>query len=126
MVAISKNNPRRVTFVVTGLLLVRALVIAAPGTPIIVPFDPDGVQRATVILDSYSYEPKYLIVQAGKPVELILKSATILTPHNFVIHEPAAARMIERDVGSGKSETVRFTPTQPGRFPFYCDKKLLF
>jgi plastocyanin len=34
--------------------------------------------------------------------------------------------MVDQDVGDGKSATVRFTPTHPGTFVFYCDKKLLF
>lgn len=77
-------------------------------------------------MDSYSYTPNHIIVRVGKPVELILTSVTILTPHNFVLKEPAAGLMVEQDVRAGKTLTVRFTPTQPGVFTFYCDKKLLF
>jgi heme/copper-type cytochrome/quinol oxidase subunit 2 len=77
-------------------------------------------------LDSYSYSPNHLIVHAGKPVELTLTSETTITPHNFVLKEPAAGLTVEQDVGAGKSMTVRFTPAQPGTFVFYCDKKLLF
>ncbi len=82
----------------------------------------DGVQRATITLDSYSYSPDRLIVQAGKPVELTLTSVTTITPHNFIIKELT----VEQDVGAGKTVTVRFTPMQPGPYLFYCDKKLLF
>jgi len=88
--------------------------------------DADGLQRATIILDSYSYSPNHLIVQKGKPVELTLHSVTFLTPHNFLVKEPAAGLSIEEDVPAGKYKIVRFTPTQPGTYPFYCDKKLLF
>ncbi|MFO0707343.1 MAG: cupredoxin domain-containing protein [Nitrospira sp.] len=90
--------------------------------PVVVPIGADGVQRITVILDSYSYTPKHLIVEAGKPVELTLTSVTTLTPHNFIIKELA----VEQDVGAGKTVRVTFTPTQPGTFPIYCDKKLPF
>jgi len=86
----------------------------------------DGVQRATVILDSYSYTPNHLIVQAGKPVELVLTSITSITPHNFVLKDEAAGLSIERDVSAGKTVTVQFTPTKPGVHAFFCDKKLLF
>ena len=48
----------------------------------------DGVQRATVTLDSYSYTPNHLIVEAGKPVELTLTSVTTIVPHNFIIKGP--------------------------------------
>lgn len=94
----------------------------AAGEPVILQPGADGVQRATITLDSYSYSPDHLIVQAGKPVELTLTSVTTITPHNFIIKELA----VEQDVGAGETVTVRFTPMQPGTLPFYCDKKLLF
>lgn len=95
--------------------------------PLRVPVDQaDGIQRATVILDSYSYTPQHVIVQAGKPVELLLTSITTITPHNFVLRDDAAGLSIERDVSAGKTVTVQFTPTKPGTYSFYCDKKLLF
>ena len=53
---------------------------ASMGPPLTIPTDTDGVQRTTVILDSYSYQPSHLIVEKGKPVELTLKSVTMLTP----------------------------------------------
>jgi heme/copper-type cytochrome/quinol oxidase subunit 2 len=85
---------------------------------------PDGIQRATVILDSYSYSPGYLIVERGKPVELTLKSVTTIIPHNFIIHEQANGLAVEQDVGAGQTVMVRFIPTEPGLFPFFCDKRL--
>jgi plastocyanin len=94
--------------------------------PVVVPIDSDGVQRATIVVDSYSYAPNHLQVEVGKPVELILKSVTIITPHNFVLKEPGAGLMLEQDVPTGKGTILRFTPTQRGLFKFYCDKKLLF
>jgi len=95
-----------------------------PGAPVIVPVGPDGVQRAAVTLDSYSYQPNHLIVEAGKPVELTLTSVTTITPHNFIIKDPAGSLSVEQDVGAGKTVTVRFTPMQRGTFPIYCDKRL--
>lgn len=109
-----------------GLLLVmlvsslQAADVPQFGPPFVVPVEADGVQRITVILDSYSYSPNYLVVQSGKPVELTLTSVTTITPHNFVIKELA----IEQDVGAGKTVTIKFTPTHPGVFPIYCDKRL--
>ena len=88
--------------------------------------DNDGVQRISITVDSYSYTPNHLQVEVGKPVELILNSVTMITPHNFVVKEPAAGLMIDGDVPAGKTEIIRFTPTQRGLFTFYCDKKLLF
>lgn len=110
-------------FVSTPVLPVESFETSAP---VIVPVDSDGVQRATIVVDSYSYAPRHLQVEVGKPVELILNSVTIITPHNFVLKEPGAGLMLEQDVPTGKGTIVRFTPTQRGLFTFYCDKKLLF
>ncbi|CAI4031157.1 exported protein of unknown function [Nitrospira tepida] len=85
---------------------------------------PDGIQRLTVTLDSYSYAPNRIAVRAGKPVELLLKSVTVLTPHNFVLKEGGVS--IEQDVSAGETKTVRFVPVKEGQFTFYCDKQLLF
>jgi heme/copper-type cytochrome/quinol oxidase subunit 2 len=95
-----------------------------PGPPIVVPISADGVQRATVILDSYSYSPNYLVVESGKPVELTLASVTTITPHNFIIRDAAGHLSVEQDVGAGSTVMVTFVPTQPGFFSFYCDKRL--
>ncbi len=86
----------------------------------------DGVQRGTITLDSYSFAPSHLIVEAGKPVELTLNSITTITPHNFALKEPAAGMDLDQTVWGGKSAVVRFTPTKPGTYVFYCDKQLLF
>jgi heme/copper-type cytochrome/quinol oxidase subunit 2 len=94
------------------------------GPPFTVPTDSDGVQRATVILDSYSYEPGHLVVEKGKPVELTLKSVTTLTPHNFIVKDPAGSLSVEQDVSAGKTAILKFTPMQSGTFPIYCDKRL--
>lgn len=102
-------------------------VLAESGStamPFKVPVGADGVQRTTVILDSYSYQPSHLVVDAGKPVELTLTSVTTLTPHNFIIKDLAPGVSIEHDVGAGKTVIITFTPTQPGLYPIYCDKRL--
>ena len=113
--------------IVVGPTVVTGAEQGLQSPPLRVPVDQvDGMQRATVILDSYSYTPQHLIVQAGKPVELILTSITTITPHNFVLRDEAAGLSIERDVSAAKTVTVQFTPTKPGTYSFYCDKKLLF
>jgi heme/copper-type cytochrome/quinol oxidase subunit 2 len=94
------------------------------GPPVIVSMSPDGVQRATVVLDSYSYSPNYLVVEHGRPVELTLKSVTTIVPHNFIINDQATRLSVEQDVGAGQTVLARFVPAEPGLFPFYCDKRL--
>ena len=107
-----------------GVTIVDAAEPSQSGPPLMVPVAADGVQRATVTLDSYSYTPNHLIVEAGKPVELTLTSVTTLVPHNFIIKDPAGRLSVEQDVSAGKTVTITFTPTQPGTFPIYCDKRL--
>lgn len=107
---------------VVGLQIMgaQAADIAQPAPPFVLPVGADGIQRATITLDSYSYQPNHLIVEAGKPVELTLTSVTFITPHNFIIKEFS----VEQDVSAGKTVIVKFTPTQQGLFPIYCDKRL--
>jgi len=88
--------------------------------------DAQGIQRATITMDSYSYDPKDLSVQAGKPVELTLHNVSTLTPHTFVVDDPAAGFRVRAEVSGGDTQTIRFTPKHGGTVTFYCDKKLLF
>jgi heme/copper-type cytochrome/quinol oxidase subunit 2 len=78
------------------------------GSAIAVPISPDGIQRATVLLDSYSYSPNYVIVEHGKPVELTLTSVTVITPHNFIIKDLTDSLSVEQDVGAGQTVMARF------------------
>ena len=107
-----------------GVTIVHAAEPSESGHPMVIPVAADGVQRATVTLDSYSYTPSHLIVEAGKPVELTLTSVTTFAPHNFIIRDPAGSLSVEQDVSAGKTVTITFTPTQTGTFPIYCDKRL--
>ena len=120
---------QRCLFAILAASCLLAPVIGRPGsTPeraVLLP-DPAGGQRATIALDNYSFQPDHLQVQAGKPVELILESRTRLTPHNFILRVPEAGVDLAADVPAGTRQTIRFTPRQPGRFSFYCDKRLLF
>lgn len=104
--------------------VVHAADASQPGPPFVVPVAADGVQRATLTLDSYSYSPNHLVVEAGKSVELTLTSVTTITPHNFIIKDPAGSLSVEQDVSAGKTVTIKFTPAQPGIFSIYCDKRL--
>jgi plastocyanin len=86
----------------------------------------DGVQRAEIVLDTYSFNPDHLIVTVGRPVELTLKSVTIIVPHNFVIKAPEIGVEIHQEVPAGRTVKIQFTPTQTGKVEIFCDKKLLF
>jgi heme/copper-type cytochrome/quinol oxidase subunit 2 len=104
--------------------IVHAAAPSQSDPPVVIPVAANGVQRATVTLDSYSYSPNHLIVEAGRPVELTLTSVTTMIPHNFIIKDPAGSLSVEQDISAGKTVTITFTPPQPGIFPIYCDKRL--
>lgn len=106
------------------LVAIGQAATGQPGRPVTIPVSADGVQRVTITVGSYSYSPNHLVVDVGKPVELILVSVATIVPHNFLISDPAGGLLVEQDVGPGKTVTVRFTPSQPGLFPFICDKRL--
>jgi len=124
------NRPPRTLTLVLCVLLAAAVPlpadepIPAAAPPVTAEMGTDGVQRATITLDSYSYAPGHLIVQAGKPVELTLTSVTTLVPHNFILKDPAVGLNVEKDVSAGKTDKVTFTPTQAGTVTFYCDRRL--
>lgn len=110
-----------------ALCLIPGMLLAESAKErVVLTKDADRVQRAAVILDSYRYQPDHLVVQAGAAVELVLTSVTVLTPHNFVLRDLDAGLNVDQDVGAGETVTVRFTPSKPGLYTFYCDKKLLF
>jgi len=122
-----RSSPRKAFFTILSFL-----AIAVPVTGADLPEDrslepsPDGVIRAEVVVDSYTFKPDHLIVLSGHPVELTLKSVTFIVPHNFIIKAPEIGVEVNQEVPAGDSVTVKFTPAAAGKAEFYCDKKLLF
>lgn len=87
--------------------------------------DKDGVQRVEVTGGSYYFSPKHIVVKAGLPVELKVIKEPGMVPHTIVLHAPDAGIDIHVALDQ-QPKTVRFTPTKPGRYQFFCDEKLLF
>lgn len=122
---------RKVSRVLVGLLLWE-VVQGMPGAAVqskavIVPVAGDGIQRIEITIDSYSFTPNRLIVRRNVPVELILKSVTLLISHNFALRAPEAGVNVEVEVSARGTTTVLFTPKATGTFRFVCTKKpLLF
>ena len=100
--------------------------VAFSDEPLVLQPDKDGVQRATIAMESYVFAPKDLILESGKPVELTLQNNSFLVPHNFLLDSPDGERLVDTNVSSGEIKTVQFTLKAPGTYPFYCDKQLLF
>jgi plastocyanin domain-containing protein len=87
--------------------------------------DPDGVQRVEVTGDTYYFDPNVIVVKVNVPVELKVKKAGGIAPHNIVIKAPDAGINIEESL-STEPKSIQFTPTKVGKYPFECTKRLLF
>jgi plastocyanin len=84
---------------------------------------PEGVQLVDVNVHSFYFAPNRIIVQAGTPVELVLHFKPIFTPHNLTCAAPEGGIMIDKSIGIvsfDHTKHVRFTPTKPGEYEFYC------
>jgi plastocyanin domain-containing protein len=86
--------------------------------------DKDGVQRANILAGSYFFDPNYIIVKVNVPVELTVKKESG-TPHSLVIKAPDAGMDVNESL-STEPKVIKFTPTKIGKYPFYCEKRLLF
>ena len=85
--------------------------------------DTDGVQRVSVNVHSFYFDPNRINVEAGKPVEITLHFKPIFTPHNMTCQAPEAGIQIDKSVGIisfSHTKRVRFTPTKAGEYDFYC------
>ena len=98
----------------------------ASSEPVVAEKTAEDVQQVEIVVDSYSFKPDHLVVVVNHPVELTLKSVTRIVPPNFVLQAPEAGLEVSENVGPGKKVTVTFTPHEPGRYQFICNKKLLF
>jgi plastocyanin domain-containing protein len=87
--------------------------------------DKDGVQRVEMVGGSYFFRPNRVIVKVNVPVELSIRKESGIVPHDIVLKAPEAGIDFTLSL-SEDPQTVRFTPTRTGRYPFYCDKKFLF
>ena len=96
------------------------------GPPVVLTPDEDGIQRVTIVMESYSFSPNEIIVQANTPVSIRLENHSFLVPHNFVIDNPQMDLHHEINVSAGDSVNLQLLLTTPGTYTFYCDKKLLF
>jgi plastocyanin len=87
--------------------------------------DKDGVQKVEIVGGDYYFEPNYIIVKKDIPVEFIIIKKSGIVPHNIVVESPEAGINI-RESMSTDPKVIHFTPTTAGKYPVFCDKKLLF
>jgi uncharacterized cupredoxin-like copper-binding protein len=76
-----------------------------------------------VKLDSFKITPNQITVKVGQPVTLKVKNDAWFISHDLVIKAPDADIDIKVDLRGGESGEATFTPTKPGTYKMYCDKK---
>lgn len=85
----------------------------------------DGVQHVNILAGDYFFRPRHIIVKVNTPVMLVVRVEQGVIPHGLILKAPKANISIDEDL-SRESQTFTFTPTAPGKYAFYCPKKLLF
>lgn len=107
---------------VCGLTVSQA---AEPKKTVRAIIDKDGVQRVAITGGEYFFDPAHIIVKVNTPVELTVRKAPGMIPHNIVIKAfPAGIDFDEAMTTEPK--IIKFTPKKAGSYPIFCSKKLLF
>ena len=108
------------------LLLLAGTLFAGlvPGSALLQAATP--VRSIPVTLGDYRFVPDSITVDSGATVQLELSNTDSLTPHNFTLQDEAAGLDVDIDVSAGRTEIVDITPLAPGKYKFYCNKKLPF
>lgn len=81
---------------------------------------PEGIQEAAIVVEK-GYQPKRVIVEAGKPVQLHFDRKNLSECYDQLLI-PAFA--METDLTPNQITTVEFTPEQPGEYEFMCGMKM--
>lgn len=89
------------------------------------PVGADGVQRVDIVAGTFYFKPNRIIVKSGVPVELSVRKAGRLVPHDIVARAPEAGISFAEAL-SVEPKTIRFTPSKPGSYPVYCSRKFLW
>lgn len=77
----------------------------------------NNVQQVVIQAKSNGYEPNYIRVKAGVPVNLTVQTNGTYTCASFF---SMRAFGINLQLGPTDSQSVVFTPTQPGKYQFTC------
>lgn len=130
------NRARVLTGLLAAILLALGLVGCSNRTPATpdptrtpdagvgeVTTAPDGVQEITIETgDDYVFSPDAFTVEPGEVRLTVTNTATQLT-HNFLFTPGAGPVDITEQIpllAPGQSETIEFTVTEPGAYPFEC------
>ena len=78
-------------------------------------------QTATVVINN-GYNPSVIEVKKGKPVELTFTGGKNIGCGGTVVFKTLK---LSRECATGKSVTLKFTPTKKGEIPFTCGMGML-
>ncbi len=105
-----------IALTMASLAATSALVTARAAEP----------QVINVKLGSYYIKPDKITIKENQPVTLKVTNESWMVPHDLIVKAPEAGVDFKVDLRGGKSGSVTFTPTKPGSYKMYCDKKMLF
>lgn len=98
-----------VLVIVAGFMLTRSNNVSS------VPQGTGEVQKVTLGLKNYNYDPQVITVKANQPVEITLDSSVMGCLRSFTV--PAfGVSQYSRD----PSQTITFTPNKAGTYKFAC------
>jgi plastocyanin len=114
---------------ILGALLLIAGAALAEDKPaekrFVATIDQDGYQRVEMTAGEYYFDPAFVVVKVNVPVELTIKKAGGITPHNLTMKAPEADLDFTIDLSS-EPKKVSFMATKAGSYPFECTNQLLF
>ena len=125
------DRPRPLTLALAGAALALLALAGCGGTPgsevgvneVTARTGSDGVQAVEIEVHSFYFKPNRIMVEAGKPVDLTLKFKNWIVPHNLTCEHAEAGISVDRGAGFltfNRTKHVRFTPTKPGEYSFFC------
>jgi plastocyanin domain-containing protein len=97
----------------------------APEKRVVAMIGADGVQRVEMTGGEYYFDPNIIVVKVNVPVELKVKKAKGIAPHNIVLKAPESGIDFSVSLGS-EPKSINFTPTKVGTYTFECTHKFLF
>ena len=101
----------------TVLLLIGLAVAMTGSVGKSVANDADRVHIVQVVARTFTFEPAAILVTAGEPVLLVIRSAD--TVHGFAIRDLKVDVQVPR---GGEGVTVAFTAPPAGQYEISCDE----
>jgi len=80
-----------------------------------------GPQKVALQADNYEFTPNRVGVAVGRPVQVEVTNVSDAT-HSITVLSPKGQKLATADLPPQATRRVTFTPAEPGRYEFYCDK----